>query len=152
MARCATYDRDESMRLTYCNMLRKILKALVFIGISTSSHASTLCDRESPNTFAINACSEDDFKVSESRLNDVYKRVMSSLSMKPDGAHVSSYSPSEARKYLVVAQRAWIVFRDNDCLAKDSVSDFGTLRVAYFSCMQLHAEARTKQLVEYIRK
>lgn len=140
------------MRSAYCNMMRKILNTFFFIVVSTSSHAAALCDRESSNTFAINACSEDDFKVAESRLNDVYKRVLSSLSKAPDGTHVPSYDPAGARKYLIAAQRAWIVFRDNDCLAKDSVSDFATLRVAYFSCMQLHAETRTKQLLEYIRK
>lgn len=146
------------MQLTDYNRMERlrILKTFVFLVIFTSSYASASCDRESSNTYAINACQEEDFQAAESRLNDAYKRVLASLSVAkpdvtPDGTQAPFYDkPSEARKHLIAAQRAWIVFRENDCLASDNVSGFSTLRVAYFICMQRHAEIRTKQLLEYL--
>ena len=126
--------------------MRNILAAFLLATIAASSHAASLCDRDSANTLAINACSEDDFKAAESRLNKVYKRAISLLSSDSD---VDSYS-AETKKYLIAAQRAWVVFRENDCLAGDTASGNATLRTEYFGCMQQHAESRTKQLLEYV--
>ena len=126
--------------------MTNISKVLLLFVISASSHAASLCDRESPNTFAINACSEDDFKAADARLNKVYKRVIASLSADHDP---DSHS-AETEKYLISAQRSWVTFRENDCLAADAASGNATLRIAYFGCMQSHAESRTKQLLSYI--
>ena len=128
----------------------RILAACVLFFAFSSSQAAALCDRDSSNTHDINACSKEDFQTAESRLNDAYKRVLAFLSKAPDEG--LSYNPPEARKPLVEAQRAWITFREKDCSAQNNISGFTTLRPsAYFICMKLHAELRTKQLLEYLK-
>lgn len=128
----------------------RVLAACFLLFAFSSSQGAARCDRDSSNTYDINACSEADFQIAESRLNDTYKRVLAFLSKTPDEG--PSYNPSEARKPLVEAQRAWITFREKDCSAKNTISGFTTLRPsAYFICMRLHAELRTKQLLEYLK-
>jgi len=122
--------------------MKKLLITLVFIFASSSADVYALCDRESSNTFAINACSEEDYKTAELKLNKIYKLVLQELSENS----TDKLRSVKTKKHLVAAQRAWLVFRENECLAADLASGNATLRTSYFGCMQQHAESRTKEL------
>ena len=57
---------------------------------------------------------------------------------------------SEMKKKLIVAQRAWVKFREADCAAVYAKSASGTMRTGLFiGCMQSHAEQRIKTLEAY---
>lgn len=112
---------------------------------AAAEKTSSLCDPQSSSTLAINACSEEESDAAEAKLNQAYKRVMSLLAAPDTGIA----APAEVRKHLVAAQRAWIAFRQSDCLARDVASGNATLRTEYSSCMTAHAQARTAELLKY---
>jgi uncharacterized protein YecT (DUF1311 family) len=94
----------------------------------------------------INECASIDQKKVEAKLNKVYQRVLKSLDV-PD-APLESYS--EMRKSLMVAQRAWVKFREADCNAVYQKHVSGTIRtVMYIGCMHSHAEKRIRELEYY---
>lgn len=126
--------------------MHTILRILGLVALFASAQVFAKCDKGSPNTFAINECSEEAFKVVESQLNAAYKQVSVLLTSPSNDLD----NPAEIRKYLIAAQRAWIMFRENDCLAQDIATGNATIRAGYFFCMQAHAEIRTKQLQDLL--
>ena len=91
------------------------------------------------STPEINECAAAEQKAVESKLNQVYRRVIKSLETNKDSA--------AAKDKLVLAQRAWVKFREADCDAVYENWAGGTIRtVMYISCMRQHAEQRIKDL------
>jgi len=91
------------------------------------------------NTPEMNECAALEQKAVEAKLNQVYRRVIKSLDTNEDSA--------AAKEKLVIAQRAWIKFREADCDAVYENWAGGTIRnVMYSGCMRQHAEQRIKDL------
>lgn len=88
----------------------------------------------------INECASIEQKAVEARLNQVYQRVLKTLD-------TEGKDSAATKTKLVVAQRAWVKFREADCDAVYERHAGGTIRtVMFIGCMQSHAEQRIKAL------
>lgn len=122
-------------------------KFFVFCILLTSMKLANAIDCDKViATIDINQCAHNELQKVEKQLNETYQRVLKGLPTS-DGPGTDSINPKHS---LVVAQRAWVSFREADC---DAVFDFwasGTIRtVQRISCMQNHAELRIRQLRQY---
>lgn len=91
------------------------------------------CDRDQQT---MNFCARHRYDVADKTLNQVYRDSMAKL---PDKA---------AQQRLRDAQRAWMVFRDKDCLAQTGPRETsGSIwPLQHFACMEQHTLRRTEDL------
>ncbi|MGO4476938.1 lysozyme inhibitor LprI family protein [Massilia sp. 2TAF26] len=95
------------------------------------------------STREINECAAIEQKAVEAKLNQAYQRTLKALD---DEGNESI----ETKKKLIVAQRAWVKFREADCDAVYQRNAGGTIRtVMYIGCMQTHAKERIKALEDF---
>jgi len=86
---------------------------------------------------SLNRCAQDEFRAADRALNLQYEATVKAVS---DG------DPA-ARKLLVTAQKAWIVFRDAHCDAVAFVNQGGSMEpMTRFGCLAATTRARTVQL------
>lgn len=81
------------------------------------------CDR---NQMTMNMCASHRYAEADKALNNQYKKTM------------AKQASDQARKRVRDAQRAWIVFRDKDCLADTGPRDQGGSMwpLQHYSCME----------------
>jgi uncharacterized protein YecT (DUF1311 family) len=98
----------------------------------------------SPTTAAEAACCEAfKLKADEQALNEAYRRLLKEL----EGGEPHE---REARATLIRAQRHWVAFREQDCLAKLMLRGDASLRYWYQQdCLREHARLRTRQLNDF---
>lgn len=85
----------------------------------------------------LNICSGVDYQRADKQLNQVYNQVRDQLS-------------ANRRQQLIVAQRAWISFRDADCKFARSEVEGGTMAPLIFNnCLQDMTKKRTLELNSY---
>jgi uncharacterized protein YecT (DUF1311 family) len=85
-------------------------------------------------------CAEQSYKAADKRLNQVYQKVISTLS-------------SEPKQKLIDAQLAWIEFRDNNCSFETYGSRDGTAYQIFWSgCLERLTKQRTTDLEEYLSR
>jgi len=115
-------------------------RTLFLFALATACAPALALDcKNAMSTPEINECAAAEQKVVETKLNQVYRRVIKSLETNKDSA--------AAKDKLVLAQRAWVKFREADCDAVYENWAGGTIRtVMYIGCMQQHAEQRIKDL------
>jgi len=115
-------------------------RTLFLFALATACAPALALDcKNAMSTPEINECAAAEQKAVESKLNQVYRRVIKSLETNKDSA--------AAKDKLVLAQRAWVKFREADCDAVYENWAGGTIRtVMYISCMRQHAEQRIKDL------
>lgn len=109
-----------------------------------ASQSPTLQVAQQPNCkepqtqMEINVCAGIEYQNADKRLNQVYQKLMPKL--------------SAARKQkLIVAQRAWLNFRDTNCEFEMSQFEGGTMApAAKAGCMAQLTKTRTTQLEQYI--
>lgn len=116
-----------------------MIKPLVFFFIALSATSATsahaLDCQNAATTPDINACAAREQKQVEVKLNQVYQRVLKTV------------TAPKVRTQFVAAQRAWVKFREADCKAVYEQHADGTIRtVMYLGCMQNRAETRIKEL------
>lgn len=78
----------------------------VTLGIMTNSASaqnSEYCDREKYDTVSLKQCGMKDLKMEKEKLDQVYKKLMSTLD-------------SENKKLLKISQLAWVDFSKKDCV------------------------------------
>ncbi|HEY9300882.1 MAG TPA: lysozyme inhibitor LprI family protein [Phormidium sp.] len=94
---------------------------------------------KAPQTQAeINACVGIEYKNADKRLNQVYQQLIPKLS-------------ATRRQKLILAQMAWISFRDANCEFERSQFEGGTMAPAtQTGCMTQLTNTRTAQLKQYI--
>ncbi|XWK90011.1 MAG: lysozyme inhibitor LprI family protein [Phormidium sp.] len=86
----------------------------------------------------INTCAGIEYQNADKRLNQVYQQLMPKLS-------------ATRKQKLILAQRAWINFRDANCEFERSQFEGGTMApAAQAGCMAQLTKARTAQLDQYI--
>ena len=82
----------------------------------------------------MNKCAAGEFKVSDRRMNSVYRRAMSAQNR-------------DHKKALRKAQRSWLTFRDNACKSYSFLGDGGSIRpLLYSTCLSKLTSERTKML------
>jgi uncharacterized protein YecT (DUF1311 family) len=126
------------------------MRILVLLGflLATSEAFAIDCDH-AVTTLDINECAWGEQKKVETKLNQVYQRVLKGL----DQPDTEMEHFSHMKESLLQAQRAWITFREANCRAAYDRNASGTMRtVIYIGCMQTHAEQRIKELEEYERE
>lgn len=116
-------------------------KALGENRATAGTPADTTCEN-AITTPEINECARTQMAAAEVALNEVYARIRSDLASQD-----CDMNCGETRKLLTLAQRQWVDFRRQDCDAVWQYNADGSIRtVAFLSCMQRHAEDRTRQL------
>lgn len=105
--------------------------------------ASISCDSPQ-NTMEINECASRAYKAQDAALNEAYRALTRSLQSGGVG-DTTDYTAVKAQ--LVKAQKAWVLFRDADCLAVRKLHEEGTNRtVMQLGCLIQHTAQRTKEL------
>ena len=86
----------------------------------------------------MSACAGKDAQAADAELNHVY------------GQLISKYDEPN-RQALVLAERAWIVYRDAECGYETALSVGGTIHPMMVAlCMTRKAKARTKELTDQL--
>ena len=125
----------------------KYLAGLLLFSAATFASAQDSCD-EAYSTPDVNLCAAKDLDQAEIALNKTYQSVLDELLTESK----DNPDAGEARKQLINAQRMWVQFREDDCQAIFTLWRSGTVRtLQYLTCMQNHAEQRTKELGNYVR-
>lgn len=109
-----------------------------------ASQSPTLQVAQQPNCkepqtqMEINVCTGIEYQNADKRLNQVYQQLLPKLS-------------ATRKQKLILAQRAWISFRDANCEFEQSQFEGGTMApAAKAGCMTQLTKTRTTQLEEYI--
>lgn len=106
-------------------------------GDDLRAEAAQDCDK---NQLTMNTCAQHRFEQADRTLNRLFRQKLQQLE-----------TPA-AKERLRDAQRAWIAFRDKDCLyntgpREESGSIWPLLRL---SCMERHTAQRVEALQEYV--
>lgn len=122
------------------NMRRLLACALFALSASAGAQDQDVlqeslqdCDK---NQLAMNVCASHRYGLADKALNQQYKQT---LQGRPDAAE---------QKRVREAQRAWITFRDKDCLADTGPrAESGSIwPLLHFSCLEKHTTRRTEDL------
>ncbi|GGC70281.1 hypothetical protein GCM10010994_31080 [Chelatococcus reniformis] len=90
---------------------------------------------------AMDDCAGKAFKASDAELNALYKQIEQRLK-----------SDADTTKLLVAAQRAWVAFRDAECVFSSSGSAGGSVNpMIYAMCLDRLTKARTSDLKGYLK-
>ncbi|WP_228056019.1 lysozyme inhibitor LprI family protein [Microcoleus sp. LEGE 07076] len=131
-------------------LLGTSLSLATFIGLSATSAIATN-HTNFPETYVtqqpncknpqtqteLNICSGVDYQQEDKQLNQVYNQVRDQLS-------------ANRRQQLIVAQRAWISFRDGNCKFAKSEVEGGTMAPLIFNnCLQDTTKKRISELNSY---
>ncbi|WP_081933662.1 lysozyme inhibitor LprI family protein [Massilia sp. 9096] len=116
-----------------------ILRAVLAIGLGTASGSAFALDcRNAYSTIDLNECAQVEQKAMEDKLNATYAHTMQAL---------GSADAAALKQKVIVAQRAWIKFREADCAAEEARWAGGTAAAQMFlGCMRQRAEQRIKDL------
>jgi uncharacterized protein YecT (DUF1311 family) len=97
------------------------------------------------NTAEMAQCARDDYGAADERLNDVYQKLLRSLTQ-ADEEFGDGGSDTRVKR-LKAAQRAWIAFRDAECPLQ-SVENFGGSmeNITIPGCLARITEERAAQL------
>lgn len=94
----------------------------------------------------LNACAQIDWEAADLVLNDTYTLAIAAMQ------EMDSYQPDDlvgAEEALRTAQRAWITYRDANCIAAGFPMRGGSAEpLLVYGCMRRMTEARTAELVE----
>ena len=91
------------------------------------------------------ACEE--LEAAEAKLNLAYRNLLAKLDNPP--AEMAEHH-KQTKRSVILAQRAWLRFRDLDCSAVSDIAD-GTSRAPLsISCAAEHSLLRAKQLEEMV--
>jgi uncharacterized protein YecT (DUF1311 family) len=122
--------------------MRFVTPTLLLMLLTNIAVAAGICASAS-STQEVEKCLKQEITKADARLNASYKAVLGELDrMKKDNP-----GAEDAKKKLVLAQRAWIQYRDNDCDAVHALHIEGSLRgVLYLQCVIDHTDGRTDEL------
>lgn len=118
----------------------KVFFAFFFgLAIVYSAHGATSCENATTQG-AMNECAAQSYRNADAELNRAYKTLTSQ--MKND---------KESVRKLVVAQRAWIAFRDSECDLQSTQAKGGSVQGMVLNmCLEEQTRARTKMLDAYM--
>ena len=119
--------------MTRLGQLAALGAATLFVAHATAQAADASC--KNPKTqLELSACAGKDAQAADAELNHVY------------GQLIAKYDEPN-RNALVLAERAWVVYRDAECSYETALSIGGTIHPMMVAlCMTAKAKARTKDL------
>jgi len=122
-------------------MKRLVVAAVCVAALMASLAAASAADMscKSPKTqMEMSACAGKDAQAAEAELNHVY------------GQLIAKYDEPN-RNALILAERAWIVYRDAECAYETALSVGGTIHPMMVGlCMTAKARVRTKELTDQL--
>ncbi|MEG4529430.1 lysozyme inhibitor LprI family protein [Microcoleus sp. D2_18a_D3] len=87
-----------------------------------------------------NACSSQEFKAADRKLNQLYQQLQPKLN-------------SKQKQRLIVSQRSWLKFRDESCNYEMGQFEGGTLAAStYGYCRARVTQERVKDLERYLQQ
>jgi uncharacterized protein YecT (DUF1311 family) len=90
--------------------------------------------------YEMNVCSYRDYQAADGKLNRIYKKVLAASENEAAAAN------------LKAAQRAWIAFRDAECIFEANPEEGGTIRPLLENmCLTKLTNARTEQLGDALK-
>lgn len=108
--------------------------------------ASALDCRAAVTQADLNACAANDLKAADAKLNAAYIKARTVM------RRIDAYLPKSERGAevaLLGAQRAWIGFRDQTCIAEAYANHGGSIEpMVEANCKTRLTEARTKDLTD----
>lgn len=117
---------------------------LLIVGALFFIRESAAANRDCSNAMTqtdMNICAGIDYKKADDNLNSVYKKILSLIG-----------EDKNLKSQLISAQKAWIVFRDNECtFASSAVSGGSIYPTVYASCTEELTKNRVKELEAYTR-
>lgn len=128
-------------------MIRASIFFLLLIVIP-HANAQLLCQK-TQGTVEMDECMKQELAKTESKLNSKYKKVIASLT-RPDD-EIQKYSIS--KKAVIEAQRAWVSYREKDCMADSTMllpPDGTAVASLHMNCMIDYANIRIKKLDDFI--
>lgn len=88
----------------------------------------------------MNECADASFEKSDSQLNELYKQIEGRLK-----------NDADTKKLLVMAQRAWVSFRDAECSFSSSEVTGGSMYpMVVASCKDALTQSRIKEFQVYL--
>ncbi|MEP6924768.1 MAG: lysozyme inhibitor LprI family protein [Pyrinomonadaceae bacterium] len=110
----------------------------------------TPCDETGSQQDAEN-CAKTEFEKSEAEMNQLYQKVLTNLQNFEQKARpqdkILADKYKKDRENMQTAQKAWLAFRDADCIAeKESDANDNNNAMIGFSCQQRLTENRTDDL------
>ena len=117
--------------------LAAILAAASLLAIGSWRAEATDCPDQTQ--IGLDQCADRAFQKADRALNEAYREILRRFG---DEAH--------AKQLLVVAQKAWIAFRDAECAFAVSGSEGGSIYpMEYSLCLEDQTKKRTKELQAY---
>lgn len=96
------------------------------------------CDK---NQLSMNFCARHFYDVADAELNDLFKQKIATL------------EDVKTKDRFRDAQRAWVVFRDKDCLFQVPTRDGSRTNwpMLHWACMKIHTQQRVIEIKEFIK-
>lgn len=100
------------------------------------------CSDRNPSNEGASTCTVAAFAAADRRLNEVYTAALRKLH------ELGPETSSELPRRMIVAERAWIAFRDAECNYKSGIALGGTGEgYAYVACRYDQTKARVRALM-----
>lgn len=127
--------------------LRALLLLIVFFSIGANAEEVSEIECEKVfSTLDVEQCIAVELDKVEASLNEAYQRLLKQLTQ----ADTPQDNYTEYRKKLLIAQRAWIKFREADCDTQYEMHRSGSIRNSiYLSCKKQRADQRINELNSY---
>lgn len=117
-------------------MIRVLVAASLFV--AAPAIAAETCDRNDQTQTGMNMCAKADFDAADAKLNQLYKQ----LAAKAEGGEKNA---------LRDAQRAWVAYRDKECIYETSGSEGGSIRpMEEWQCATALTDARVKDFEKFL--
>ena len=118
-------------------MIRSLILALPLV-VFAASAADIDCNKAMDQT-SMNMCADKDYQAADKKLNDIYRKVTTAL------------DDAKLQAKLKTAQRAWIQYRDTECIFEVAENEGGSIYpLVYSGCLTRLTNARTKELQNYL--
>lgn len=133
-------------------MIVWVRRAVVIVGVCFGSPAfaeEKLPCTDKDTTYDIKMCLKDAFEQADAELNRAYK-VLRQAAEQWD-ARQETEEGKGAVKALIAAQRAWIVYRDQNCIVEGFRARGGSLESVFVTHCEIKlTKVRTKEMIERV--
>ena len=132
------------------SILNQLAFVLITVALVTGSGGALSADLDAcmrGNTLEINDCLQELSSRTDANLNAAYTARLNAIS-KPKDQFIDYPA---VRRLLKEAQRAWIKFREKDCMAVYKLNEAGSSRnIEHLTCLISRTEQRIKEL-QYLK-
>ncbi|WP_445145672.1 lysozyme inhibitor LprI family protein [Dyella sp. Tek66A03] len=119
-----------------------LARCLFSVTVCLASHSALAQNNVCPNDGSGEdafVCAKQGADAADAKLSETYQHALTQLS--------GSDNLERAKTSLIESERAWVKFRDADCVVQDRLFEQGSMRRAMVEmCLQSHSEQRTRDL------